>query len=326
MPKPRKRLFITRLDSVGFVDKGDDPKAEIVFSKRHTDKRIRETAAGKFEVMTADGSRVLGTHDTRLAAENQLAAIETNKKEPNMLKRLLKAVGLSSGMAESDIDKLLADEGARGGSDDDSGADTGGDMPEFDIKKLDDEAKAEFEKLQGDLATALAKIEELDKAGEGGDDDDLDIPDAVQKLMDATQKRADEAEARVTKLEDDKESERFIAKAAAYNQLGTSPDDFAPVLRKIAGALEAEEFKKFEEMLNAANAKIREGALYKAAGAGGQSTDTSVSAEIREKVEELQKADPNLSDQVARGQVFKAHPLLRQQHSAEVDAARNPEG
>lgn len=37
-PTARRRLFVRRLDTVGFVDKGDDPKAELVFFKRKVEK------------------------------------------------------------------------------------------------------------------------------------------------------------------------------------------------------------------------------------------------------------------------------------------------
>lgn len=83
MPEPRTRLRLKWIDRVALVDRGDNPEAHVVLSKRApgaVGKRIVERD-GKFCVETADGSRQMGCHATRAEAEAQLAAVEANKRE-----------------------------------------------------------------------------------------------------------------------------------------------------------------------------------------------------------------------------------------------------
>src|SRR3990167_3277005 len=80
MPEPRYRLRLKRIDRVSFVDKGDNPKADVLVWKRASIvKRIVERD-GQFCVMSEDGSKTLGCHATQDEAARQLAAVEANKR------------------------------------------------------------------------------------------------------------------------------------------------------------------------------------------------------------------------------------------------------
>lgn len=404
MPPTTHRLRVRQLNTVGFVDKGDDPKAEIVFFKRHEDdlhKRIVERG-GKFILMDQAGTKILGTHNTRAEAERQLAAVDSNNGAADMekgklgsmiqrareakdmtqgelasrigvtagtvgaiesgeimtpprvrLRRIASAldISLSSlesaagdedaldrpppinagkrlygllkslvGLQEEDIDKLLADGAAS--SDDDDGANTGGDMP-FDIDKLDEEARVEFEKLQGQLAEATGKIAEFEKT----DDDVIDkseLPEAVAKAIEdfekrtaAAEKRAEAAEAGVEKLEDEREVRKYIAKAKS---LGLVPDDHAVMIRKIAGVLDDEEFGVFEQVIKSLVSQAKEGGLYKEIGSGGMGEEGSAESEVSELVKAHREKNPDDNEQLARGMVMKNRPDLRRRLEAEQNA------
>lgn len=388
MPEATHRLRVKRIDRVGFVDQGDDPKADIVFFKRmDVGKKIIERD-GKFLVTNEDETKVLGTHDTRGQAEAQLAAAETKKRaetfgevgvqdrinseisklthdlaralmstvndadagqdqselidtsldqfmsvvrarkamwlagkpvekmdeKRSILSKLLGAMGFGDSQVEQ-VDKLLA-EGADGGSKETDGADTGGNMS-FDIAKADEETRAAFEDLTTQLATATEALEKATaKDGDGEEDVLKGVSPEVRKLIEAEREKNEATETKLQKLIDDGENERFIAKAMKW---GLPPDDFAGNLRKVHEALGDEEFDKLEERFRALGKQADEGGIYGVIGSGGDADPVSVKAEVDEAVKELQKSTPGLSTELARGQVMKNRPELRQ---ALVDAER----
>lgn len=395
MPIATHRLRVRRVKTVGFVDKGDDPDAEIVFFKRAetfdevgSSERISEEVwdlthrlsrsirsalddsednqspldiittsldqfmatvrarapmwvqgkpvekriiqrGQKFIVMSEDDA-VLGTHDTKEEAETQLRAVEANKdtnKRGFVMDRIMKALralGLRSDVPKDEIVKLLAD-GAPG-SDDNKGTATGGDMP-FDIEKLGDEERAEFEKLQGQLAEATTKIETLEKGDGDGDEIDTEgLPEPVAKALadlakrtEEAEKRAEAAEANVEKLVDASERDRFIAKAKS---LGLVPDDDAVMLRKIAGALDDEEFAAFEKKILSLSKQAAEGGLYGEVGVSGQISGDEAEAEVIELTKKYREENPGTSEELARGNVMKNRIDLRRA----LEAKQNSHG
>lgn len=236
--------------------------------------------------------------------------------------KFLRAIGLRVGMPEDDIEKLLA-EGAPG-SDDDKGSDKGGDMP-FDIEKLGDEDRAEFEKLQKALADATDKVEELEKDADDGDDklNTDDLPEPVAKALEDFEKRTKEAEDRakaaeesVSKLVDERDREKYIRLAKT---IGLVPDDDAETLRKIAGALESEDFDKFTAKITAMSKQAAEGGLYGEIGKAGEINGDEAESEVAELTKAYCAANPGTTDELARGKVFKSRPDLRRA----VDARSN---
>ncbi len=236
--------------------------------------------------------------------------------------KFLRAIGLRVGMPEDDIEKLLAESAP--GSDDNEGTDTGGDMP-FDIEKLGDEERAEFEKLQKALATATDKVEELEKDAEGGDDElnTDDLPEPVAKALLDFEKRTQEAEDRakaaeesVSKLVDEREREKYIRLAKT---IGLVPDDDAETLRKIAGALEPEDFEKFTAKITAMSKQAAEGGLYGEIGKTGEINGDEAESEVVELTKAYIESNPGTPEELARGKVFKSRPDLRRA----VDARSN---
>lgn len=360
MNDPLHRLFIDQILTVGFVDKGDDPDAAVVFFKHDhaetfaevgNDQRVRDEIWDATHAMSQSLQSIVFAEDDegddRMAlAETSLTQFvsairarlgswlegESTEKGRSPMHKLLKILGIKAGMKEADVEKLLAEEGANGGSTDD-GAGNGGDM-DFDVSKLDAKAQEAFEKLQTQLTTATGEVDELKKAADtgGGDDNKDDVlkgasPELLALLKTAQDEASAatasaEATAKVVKgLQDARENERFIKLVGSDMRYltGAPADDFAPILRKCADALEDEEYEKLETVLKAASVSIHEGDLLKRIGSGNRAA-TTVDAEVQELVKALRAEDPKLDDQEARGKVFRANPTLRKQHQAEINS------
>ena len=275
------RLFIDEILTIGFVDKGDDPEAEIVFFKRKEE-----------------------------------AVVEDKR---SLVQKLLGALGFK----EKEIGKLLA--GGADGSGDDDGLNQNGGRMTFDIKKLDDEQKAVF-----DAAVAAAVKAEID----GDDDGDViemspEIAkrfEAMEGIAKAAEERAEEAEKTVNKLHDEKERMVYIRKVSELDLPGAVADDFAEILRKADGALTDDERVKFNEVLKSASEAIKEGSLLKEAGVSSSDTFTGVEGEVVELVKVLRTADPTLSEEIARGQVWNTRPDLYKRYRDERDETINRAG
>lgn len=109
----KNRLHIMRLDTVGLVDKGDNPKAEVVFFKRQAIQKGVVQEDGKFCAYDDEGKK-LGAYDTKEEAEAALKGPPAEK-------------GGSEGTTKKE-------------------------QPMFDVKKLDATAQAEFQKLSERIA------------------------------------------------------------------------------------------------------------------------------------------------------------------------------
>jgi hypothetical protein len=221
-------------------------------------------------------------------------------------------------MEKHEVEELLAD-GVDGGSDFNDGDpnSNGESQMTFDVSKLDDDARAAFD-------AAVAAAVEAQTAEVELDEEILDeLPEAVTKRMDEFQKaieaaeaRAEKAEEQVQKMVDEAERSAYIAKAARLDLPGAAADDFAEILRKAENALTEEEREKFEGVLKGASAAIREGALLQEMGRGGRGS-TSVESEVSALAIEVQKANPTLTLEQARGKVWQDRPDLFQKYRNE---------
>lgn len=348
------RLHVKRIDTVGFVDRGDDPEATLVFWKRAVEKAPMKTEAGtqfpssayayvgdpqqpstwKLRLWETPQSKVTarqvgmavaalgpgGFRGNRVQIPaNAMAGVKrkvlsawrsvngSDKEVPSVLKNddgLLSRVLKALGFGDDQVDKLLA-EGAGDGGDNGDGTNNGdGDM-----------TKEEIAKLRADLEAAEKRAEEAEAKVAAEPDDE------VAKRIADLEKRAETAEQKLEKEVDRRENETFIAKAKSFTSLpGMNPDDFGIILRKIDGALDDEERKKFDELLKAADAAIKEGNLLAEVGSGDR-PGASVEAEVQKLAEEMVENEPGLSIQVARGRVWKAHPELASAYEKERSAS-----
>jgi hypothetical protein len=282
-----QRLRIKRIDTVGFVDKGDDPEAAVVFWKR-ADPDAEESGA--------------------------------------MHKKFWTAVAEKLGFSAAEADELLAESAPEGGSGNDPAHSDGGQHMSEELTKL----KADVEALTKRAEDAEAKATELEELLAKATEpepvvEEPEVPEAVAKAMGDLEKRAQEAEEKLNKEIDRRETETFIAKAKTYGHLpGANPDDFAGILRKIDGALDEDERAKFDEILKAANEAVQTGELYKEIGSGGRGV-TSTEGEVAKLADEIQKEHPHLSAQAARGEVWKKRPDLLAAYEAERRALTTKE-
>lgn len=288
----KNRLRVRKLETVGFVDKGDNPGALVTFFKRRqVAKRIVEEN-GKFCVYDADGKK---TGEYNSMAEAQA---HTGKRNGTLTK-ILQKLGIKDEDAAELVGALLVEgAGAAGAPGDGDGTDTDkGDDMSFDVNKMTPEQKAAFDKAVSD---AVAKQKPAEPA----------VPESVTKALEDATKRAQDAETRVAKLEDQREQDSYIAKAKG---LGLTADDWATPLRKIAKALTGDEFKKLEEYFKASQEQARVAALYKEIGRGGTGAATDTDAAVAAAVAEVRKAKPELTAEEAEGEVMKNRPDLRNQ-------------
>ena len=177
----------------------------------------------------------------------------------------------------------------------------------IDVTKLDATAQVEFKKLTD-------RIAELEKAVPAPAPKPVPVPEAVQKQLDDLKKTAEDAQAEVRKLTDQRENEQFITKA---KDLSLNADDFGSILRKISKAVTGDEMKKLETHLKALAAQVKESGLYKEIGRGGSNSSTDVETQVEELVKEIRKATPKLTREAAYGEVMKLRPDLRNQLEAE---------
>lgn len=131
---------------------------------------------------------------------------------------------------------------------------------------------------------------------------------AVKALIEKQQadlKRVEE----VAKAERDARLEReFISKAESMPMLNTDKTALGGLLRRISDALSDEDAAEVEKILKAANAQITESNIFKSFGVGG--ADTTVSANVEAKAEEIRKANPDLTKEQAIAKAYEEDPAL----------------
>lgn len=261
-----QRLRVSEIMTVGFVGKGDNPPAEVVFFKRAPDEAGR--GAG------SSGKSFRGRRSQDPAAG---PPVGTHENEEETLMSKFRGVLTALGLTKDDVVKALEE----GELDDGEAAD-----PVTPEPPPATPPKADTDPEPDPAITTL------------------------QKSLDEVSKRAEQAEQMVQKLRDEKENREYVEKAGKLGALpGVTADDFGPLLRKIAGALDEEEFGKLEQALQSANETIRTSGVFGEFGRGG-SGSTTVEAQVTEKAEEIRKADPSLSAQQARAKVWAGHPEL----------------
>lgn len=355
MPQPksggkrRNRLFVDSVQTVGLVDKGDDPQARVVFMKAGDaaeGKRAETFAeAGNNEALRnelwrleyAIGNAIRSAlfeadedQDPQQLIEVSLDQFvaEVRAALPSWLegKPYKKAKGPKEGEAMEEekegallksIVKAVTQAIGGGGRDGDGAGVNAGkeageeDMTEktFKVDELPDEAQAEFKKMQD----RIAELEGGDGDGDGGSEEaaaeDMVVPEAVQKRLEKAETEA--AEAR-------KETAELLAK-----QRRTEVVEKLSGLNRLPGMVPAEMAPMFEKIEGAlddeeqgafykflSGANAAMGTVLKVVGHSGGPESATVEAEVAGHVEELRKAEPTLSEEQARARVWKQHPGL----------------
>ena len=209
-------------------------------------------------------------------------------------------------------------------------------MPDkFDKTKLDEAARAEFERLEG-LATdadgAKTAAEEAQTAAEAERDTEKTRADEAEAALPkdegdvtkgmsaevkaAFEKQAEENEdlrktvaAEINKRETDAMAIRF-AKGGDLEQIGG--EKRTEVLLKAKAGMDAEDWAELDTMLTAASAQVAEGVLLKEAGVEGEPESGEAETEFTAEVKKLRDADPKMNAAQATAHIAKSNaPLFR---------------
>lgn len=287
----RNRLHIKRILTVGFVGKGDNPPAELTFFKRHDPANAEDGVPRQVGEAEEPGEGFRGQADP---AADLSGAVKSNPTDG--------VVEIPEANAKSNPQERVMDE-------------------KFPTLKA-------VLKALGFTREDVVKLntEELANGLDGGEKPDPEPAKpveksaevvALEKAVQAAQERADAAEALAKQLEDQREGERFQKEAEQYEHLpGVEPSEFGAILRKCAGALGEDEYAKLGEILRGADEAARQGQLFKEIGTDA-AAEGSVESEVQKLADEIKKAKPELTDTMARAEVWKSRPDLMNRYEQE---------
>lgn len=179
-------------------------------------------------------------------------------------------------------------------------------------KELDDLKKAAAEKPEAEV---VSEPEQIDKA---------ELPEPVRLALEKAEAEAVETRKRLEKAEEIAKAERdmrvtreFVAKAEEMPALPIKADEFGPVLKRAAEALESDDFDAIENVLKTANEQLAKGELFKEMGRSGDvSGETDAVENVQRKAEELRKADPSLTPFQAMERAMREDPEAQARYLA----------
>lgn len=175
-------------------------------------------------------------------------------------------------------------------------------------------------------ATELAKLK-----GKDADPDPLEgVPEEIRKIVEPQLKAANERTAavetenstlkvRLDKIDADLARVTFEKSVGDLNGLAQARDELVGTLWAIP---DAEARLKVQKSLEAAAAAARRGDIYGEIGSG-LSEGGSAYAKIEAAAEELRKADPKMSEAVAKAKVMNDHPDLYDAYLEETGGVAN---
>ena len=145
----------------------------------------------------------------------------------------------------------------------------------------------DLDKLQADLKAAAERAEAESQKRAEVEKRLADVEQAA-KGAEELQKRLLAAEAEIAKAKDEKLTAEFVEKAKAFSHLPGKPEDFGPVLKRVAGAVSAEDFAALETALKAANEAAAP--LFKEKGRAGAGSQRDAASELIAKAREIANA------------------------------------
>ena len=333
MPEPKKRnlLRVKRIDTIGLVDRGDNPEADILIWKRDpkaVDKKAETfSEQGKqndvrHEVydMTDRMSRAL--HGAVFEAEegqDPAAIINASLEQFTAAVRAAAPGWLAGKPVREHQGAVVMAETKKG--------------EKFDVAKLDEAARAEFKRLE-DEASALTKqvgdlttkVADLEKNVPPPPKDVLKglTPEARAEVETELKKR-DEAndtlrkshEALVAKMDRDAMAIRF---AKGGDLEGLSGDKRTDLVLAAKKAMSAEDFTALDTMLRATAEQIRTGGLFKELGTGAQGEGKTAWDEIQAKAAEMVTKGEAPTLEQAVDKVVRADRALAKRYQDEQKA------
>jgi len=316
MPKRLKDLLINRVD---LVDKGDNPGASIALFKRDQD---------------SDGGDVQDSNIFLSATDSGVERLL------EVFKKLFHKEGVKHSMP-FDVKKFAQEHADE--------------QLQKQVEELSDEQLAEvgkvMESLEEDQRTALilgyeatkqamqSKIDSLLKQDEDDDDDEDEdeddntvnnaakgipqdvlkqLPEDVRKVIEDNQKKTDEAIGLAKKLQQEKLEGEYVAKAKKFPSVVAKAEELGPVLKRIADN-SANDYKVIEAVLKAAEERIsRNDQIFKELGAAGEEGGGDAWDKIEKEAEEIRKADPNLTKEMAIEKAMSSNSKLYSEYQKEL--------
>lgn len=286
----KARLRVKSLNTVGFVDKGDDPKAEIMFFKRKVEKMIKEEG-GKFCVY--QGDKKMGEFDTREEAERANYDDSKDQAEKSLLARVLKALGLKGNDVTAVLAKYDPNQPRDGdGKWSETGGGGGGGGDQFDddeyARAYDGEKNPDI--LRREVAANLSSARAASgAAGEARRAGRVKVAEHMEAESRKWSRLAESAQTRLRSLE------KLLAEGADGAAEGKEP---APTTTEEAdmfdvNKLPAEaqaEFKKLSDKVTELEGKLNPPAL------------APLPADVQKRIDETEKRANDLAEQVQKMQ------------------------
>lgn len=208
-----------------------------------------------------------------------------------------------------------------------SGTDPGGNMPteteqlEQLRKDIDQVVAAATEPLQAEVTQLRDEKAAFEAAVEAAKDpteiDKSALPEAVRKRLDEAEAIAKAAEERVAKIEDANEAARWLEVAKGLPFVAISKDvggdaavETGALLHSIAKAAGEAPAAQLLGVLEAAQSKLAQSDLLKAAGKDGSAPAGGAEEQLLAKAADIRKAAPDLSQAVAYAQAVAGNPDL----------------
>lgn len=333
MPKRLKDLLIDRVD---LVDKGDNPGASIALFKRNGNNKGGEESVGDDIFLSASNTGV--------------------EKLFNMFKGIFTKEGVKDNMP-FDVKKFIGESGDKdlqqrvdqlseeqvktinenlGSLSEDARTEL---AVVYELDKLEKDAEIQSLKDQLEASKAEGGNNNNNNNNNNDDDDDDDdeeenrrnfqnrvpenvlkgLPEDVRKMVEDSQKEAQEAISMVRKLEEQKLIGEYVTKAKDFDKVIGEPDKVGAILKSIADKSE-DDYKVIEAVLKAANERItRNDKIMQELGAGGdEGTAGDAWSKIEAQAKELVKNSPDLTIEQAIQKVMKDDPSLYKEYQKEL--------
>lgn len=305
------RLHVHRITSIGAVESGDNPEAEILFWKRAVSTDERERLAEKGQALPDGSFPIASIPDLRNAIQSFGRAGNKPAVKRHIIKRA-RSLGRIDLLPEGWVTKTAnPSEGRTNG---------GGPVDTLDLSSLDDDQAepilAFVAGLQKAGTEAAEKIAALEADVEDEDDPLIDLPEPVAKALAERDEQIAKAEAKaataeeaVAKLQDERLTERYTERAEKLSNMLGKPAEVAPVLKDLAKAA-PEAFAKLDSMFDTLLTWDGMADLLKEHGdnaATGSAADT-----LTALATDIRKENPEMSMADARVEAHHQRPELRE--------------
>ncbi len=296
-----RRLFVRNIKSVGAVEDGDNPPAEIMLYKRKVSTEERDRLAGKGQALPDGSFPIANASDLRNAvqafgrAKNQAAA------KSHIIKRA-KALGKTDLLPDTWKVTKVQDK-----SPDRAPLRMEKHMEKPDLSALDEDVQSEIEKALTDRDDTITKLEaELAEKPEPDADPVLKgLSDEAQAKFAEIEKKAADTAADLAKERDARLTVEWVGKARAYRNVLGDAEEAGPHLKVLTDTDSADWLL---EKLKTVEAVIAKSDLFKELGKadGGSATE-----QIEALAKEAKKDNAELTDAQARALVRSANPDLK---------------